>query len=204
MIRNNLFVHRGFTVSFFDALQPIRCHAFAEPADKPIVGGPFRHKCWLQDQQPGAAIRRNQMALTSLFSKTIASLVAASFLAITAPAQDDPAEALPSHYVLTNLGPVGSIPGQPFHVTDNGLISGSAAYNGKEQATIWYKQWKLDIGTHGLGGSNSVSLESTSGAKRWVRQTPRLQTRMGKTFAVSPIWDLRRARRAGRSCGRTG
>jgi uncharacterized membrane protein len=167
MIRNNLFVHRGFTVSFFDALQPIRCHAFAEPADKPIVGGPFRHKCWLQDQQPGAAIRRNQMALTSLFSKTIASLVAASFLAITAPAQDDPAEAegeaLPSHYVLTNLGPVGSIPGQPFHVTDNGLISGSAAYNGNEQATIWYKQWKLDIGTHGLGGSNSVSF----GINQW-------------------------------------
>jgi hypothetical protein len=43
MIRNNLAVHRGFTVSFFDVLQPIRCHAFAEPADKAIAGGPFRH-----------------------------------------------------------------------------------------------------------------------------------------------------------------
>jgi uncharacterized membrane protein len=104
---------------------------------------------------------------TSLFSNTIAGLVAASFLAFTATAQDKPADTrgkpLPSHYVFTNLGPVGSIPGQPFHVTDNGLISGSAAYNGKEQATIWYKQWKLDIGQHGLGGSNSVSF----GINQW-------------------------------------
>jgi hypothetical protein len=56
MIRNNLVVHRGFTVSFFDALQPIRCHAFAEPADEAIVGGQSRHKCRLQDQQPGEAL----------------------------------------------------------------------------------------------------------------------------------------------------
>lgn len=107
------------------------------------------------------------MNVTSLFSKTIAGLVAASFLAIMATAQDKPAEMrgkpLPSRYVLTNLGPVGSIPGQPFHVTNNGLISGSAAYNGKEQATIWYKQWKLDIGQRGLGGSNSVSF----GINQW-------------------------------------
>ena len=45
-------------------------------------------------------------------------------------------------------------PGQPFHLADNGLISGSAAYNGKEQATLWYKRWKANIG---MGGGNSVA-----------------------------------------------
>jgi hypothetical protein len=57
VIRNHLVVHRGFTVSFFDALQPIRCHALAEPAGEAIAGGPFRHHAGFRinklDQQLG-------------------------------------------------------------------------------------------------------------------------------------------------------
>jgi probable HAF family extracellular repeat protein len=105
--------------------------------------------------------RRNQMKSTSLFSMAAVSFVTAVSLSIPAIAQNEPATAghkgSPSRYNITDLGAVGPAPGQPFHITDNGLISGSAQYNGKEQATLWYQRLKVDFGRRGLGGGNSVS-----------------------------------------------
>jgi probable HAF family extracellular repeat protein len=64
-------------------------------------------------------------------------------------------------------------PGQPYAITNNGLISGAAAIpGGKMHAFLWYKGRKLDIGSPGLGGPNSAALAATKGAKPWVR--PRL------------------------------
>jgi probable HAF family extracellular repeat protein len=101
------------------------------------------------------------MKPTALFSIAAVSLMAAASLATPATAQDEAAtvghKGAPSRYSITDLGPVGPAPGQPFHITDNGLISGSAAYNGKEQATLWYQRLKVDFGRRGLGGGNSVA-----------------------------------------------
>jgi uncharacterized membrane protein len=98
------------------------------------------------------------MKQTAVFSVVAASLLTVAAPATPVAAQDEPANAdhkiLATAYALSDLGPVGPTPGQPFHLTDNGLISGSAAYNGKEQATLWYKRWKANIG---MSGGNSVA-----------------------------------------------
>jgi uncharacterized membrane protein len=102
-----------------------------------------------------------------LFSMTGVSLLAA--VALPAQLAGQVTAATPvhrgglSHYNLTDLGVVGPIPGQPFHVADNGLIAGSAAVNNSEDAFLWYRNLSLDIGTRGLGGKNSVSF----GVNRW-------------------------------------
>lgn len=94
------------------------------------------------------------MNLTAALSIATMSLTATA-LAIPAHAQEQTAAA--ARYHLTDLGLVGPSPGQPFHLTNNGLISGSAAYNGREQATLWYQLWKADIGLSDLGGGNSIA-----------------------------------------------
>jgi len=61
-------------------------------------------------------------------------------------------------YTVTDLGPVGGTPGQPFFVAPNGLIGGAAAApNGAMNAMLWYKHLKWDIAKPGLGGTNSVA-----------------------------------------------
>ena len=96
-------------------------------------------------------------------SKIMFSMVSANLLTVVAlstpvVAQDELASVdhkiLATTYALSDLGPVGPTPGQPFHLTANSLISGSAAYNGKEQATLWYKRWETNIA---MGGGNSVA-----------------------------------------------
>src|ERR1017187_10903541 len=84
--------------------------------------------------------------------KTImTSIAAASLFAAFAMAQ-------PPHYPVTDLGPVGATPGQPFFVAPNGLIGGAAAApNGAMNAMLWYRKMKLNIGKTGLGGANSVA-----------------------------------------------
>jgi probable HAF family extracellular repeat protein len=71
----------------------------------------------------------------------------------------------PHHYNLTDLGVVGPTPGQPIHITNNGFISGGAANDNTEHATLWYKRWKLDIGVPGLGGANSTAF----GVNQWAQ-----------------------------------
>ena len=105
--------------------------------------------------------------------KTLFSMAGVSLLAVAAlPAQlaGQVAAATPAHsggphhYNLTDLGVVGPIPGQPFHIADNGLISGSAAVNNAEHAFLWYRRLRLDIGTPGTRGCKQHRLmASTSG-----------------------------------------
>jgi len=62
--------------------------------------------------------------------KTImTSIAAAGLLAAFAMAQ-------PPRYSVTDLGPVGGAPGQPFFVAPNGLIAGTAASNGPTNAML--------------------------------------------------------------------
>jgi probable HAF family extracellular repeat protein len=106
--------------------------------------------------------------------KTLISVAGLSLLTVTAlPAQlvrqvaaatpEHPGG--PSHYNLTDLGVVGPIPGQPFHISNNGLIAGSAAVESAEHAFLWYRKLSLDIGTRGLGGQNSVSFGVNRGGQ---------------------------------------
>lgn len=104
--------------------------------------------------------------------KTMFSMAGVSLLAVAAlPSQLNGQIAAatpehsggPSHYNLTDLGVVGPIPGQPFHIADDGLIAGSAVVNNAEHAFLWYRRLSLDIGTRGLGGANSVAY----GVNRW-------------------------------------
>jgi probable HAF family extracellular repeat protein len=100
------------------------------------------------------------MQLTML--KRITGL--ALFAALAMPAQmmaqqeqEHEREHLP-HYRVKDLGAVGMPPGQPYAITNNGLISGAAVIpGGKMHAILWYKGRKLDIGSRGLGGPNSAA-----------------------------------------------
>jgi probable HAF family extracellular repeat protein len=59
------------------------------------------------------------------------------------------------HYSVTDLGAVGP-GGQPFYVTNNGLVAGAAANSsGGYHAVFWYRGLKSDVGT--LGGANSTA-----------------------------------------------
>jgi uncharacterized membrane protein len=78
----------------------------------------------------------------------LAMLAAFAVLTTTAAAQT---------YTVTDLGPVGGPPGQPYFIANNGLVSGAAAVNTARHAVLWYKGLKMDIGAHGLGGPNSTA-----------------------------------------------
>jgi len=84
--------------------------------------------------------------------KTISrSISAGILLAILAMAQAP-------QYRVTDLGPVGPA-GQPFYVTNNGLVSGGAlATGGAYHAVVWYRGLETDIASGGFGGPNSQAL----------------------------------------------
>jgi probable HAF family extracellular repeat protein len=80
----------------------------------------------------------------------LTSIAAGSLLAAFAIAQ-------PPRYAVTDLGAVGGTPGQPYFVANNGLTSGAAAMpDGTMHAVLWYRGWRADIGTPGLGGLNNL------------------------------------------------
>ena len=82
--------------------------------------------------------------------KTIlASVAAGSLLATLASGQT-------VRYRVTDLGPVGPPPGQPYYLANTGLTAGTAqAPGGAMHAVLWYKGLKADIGANRLGGPNS-------------------------------------------------
>lgn len=82
----------------------------------------------------------------------LTSIAASSLLAALAVAQPRPA------YTITDLGSVGPAPGEPYVVTNNGLIAGSAVSGAALHAVLWYRSVKIDIGVPGLGGPNSQAL----------------------------------------------
>jgi probable HAF family extracellular repeat protein len=60
------------------------------------------------------------------------------------------------NYHVTDLGPVGPPPGQPYYIAGTGLAAGAAATpDGAMHAVLWYQNRMIDIGTRGLGGPNS-------------------------------------------------
>jgi probable HAF family extracellular repeat protein len=59
-------------------------------------------------------------------------------------------------YTVLDLGPVGPA-GQPFHIADNGLVSGAAAAdNGADLSVLYFRGHKVVISNPGLGGANSM------------------------------------------------
>jgi probable HAF family extracellular repeat protein len=79
----------------------------------------------------------------------LTSIAAGSLLATLAAAQP--------RYSITDLGTVGGTPGQPYLITNNGLVAGAAITSGSMHAVLWYKARKMDIGAPGLGGPNSAA-----------------------------------------------
>lgn len=71
----------------------------------------------------------------------------------------------PVRYNIKDLGVVGASPGQPFQITNDGLISGVVVSNGAAQATLWYQRNELNIGGVGLGGANSLAFASNDWAQ---------------------------------------
>jgi probable HAF family extracellular repeat protein len=75
-------------------------------------------------------------------------------------------------YTVTDLGAVGPS-GQPFVITNNGLVSGAAAFpDNTLRAVLWYKGRKLDIGSPGLQGPNSMAI----GVNAWGQAVGEAQT----------------------------
>jgi probable HAF family extracellular repeat protein len=98
--------------------------------------------------------------------KTImTSIAAGSLLAALAMAQTQ-------RFSVTDLGAVGPA-GQPFVITNNGLVSGAAAFpDNTLHSVLWYKGRKLDIGTPGLKGPNSMAI----GVNQWGQVAGEAQT----------------------------
>jgi probable HAF family extracellular repeat protein len=65
----------------------------------------------------------------------------------------------PARYTITDLGTLdGGTFSQPFSINRYGLVSGSSSLpDGNQHATLWLEKLKVDIGTPGLGGPNSIA-----------------------------------------------
>src|ERR1700741_5090686 len=62
-------------------------------------------------------------------------------------------------YIITDLGTLGGPFSEALDVNNNGFVSGLAALtDGAEHAFLWQKGVITDIGTPGLGGSNSAAV----------------------------------------------
>ena len=70
-----------------------------------------------------------------------------------------------SHYIVTDLGTLeGGTFSQPFFINRYGLVSGSSNLpDGNQHAVLWLGKLKLDIGTPGLGGPNSIAFGDNDG-----------------------------------------
>lgn len=61
-------------------------------------------------------------------------------------------------YSILDLGPLGGAPGQPNHISNNGLIAGAAVTaDNKSHASVWFMGFRIDLATPGLGGVNSYA-----------------------------------------------
>jgi len=99
--------------------------------------------------------------------KSILTLIAAgSLLATLASAQT-------SRYTVTDLGVLGPN-GQPFVITNNGLVGGTATVgSGVLHSVLWYRGLRGDIGAPGLGGQNSQAYSANElGQAVGAAQTP--------------------------------
>ncbi len=84
------------------------------------------------------------------------------------------AQAQATHYTITDLGTLpGGTFSQPFVITGNGLIGGSATIaSGAQHAAVWYQGRHVDIGAPGLGGPNSITF-GANGSGQFVGEAER-------------------------------
>ena len=93
-----------------------------------------------------------------------------------------------ARYTVTDLGPVGA--GQPFAITDNGIVSGeiTLADPAVSHAVLWNQGKMKDISSPGLGGPNSAAF----GANIWGQVVGQADTRRpirtAKTFVDRRRW----------------
>ena len=77
----------------------------------------------------------------------------------------------PLRYSVTDLGPVGPTPGQPFVVSGNGFVTGQVILaegaSSVSHAVIWHNGSVNDISSPGLGGVNSAAF----GVNIWEQVT---------------------------------
>src|SRR5581483_11958302 len=83
---------------------------------------------------------------------TLTLMAASTLLAAIAAAQ--PRQA----YNITDLGAVGGPPAGPYLIASDGLIAGATASGKTMHAALWYGNLKIDIGSPGLRGPNSLAL----------------------------------------------
>jgi probable HAF family extracellular repeat protein len=66
-----------------------------------------------------------------------------------------------TRYIVTDLGPIGPPPAQPFAVSDSGFVSGEVVIAGGtgsvSHAVIWKVRSMTDISSPGMGGPNSAT-----------------------------------------------
>jgi probable HAF family extracellular repeat protein len=100
----------------------------------------------------------------TLKQTVLKSIVGGSLLAAVAMAQS------PTYQVI-DLGTVG-LNGQPFAITNNGLVASGVQTGNTLQAVLYYNGRTIDIGKPGLGGPNSQAL----GVNRWGQVVGEAQT----------------------------
>jgi probable HAF family extracellular repeat protein len=100
----------------------------------------------------------------TLKQTVLKSIVGGSLLAAVAIAQSPT-------YTVTDLGMVGPN-GQPFAITNNGLVASGVQTGNTLQAVLWYKGKMKDLGTPGLQGPNSQAL----GVNHWGQVVGEAQT----------------------------
>jgi probable HAF family extracellular repeat protein len=115
-------------------------------------------------------VKGSNLKYTLLISTPAVGLLALLAMPVQMFAQEHKSERV--RYAITDLGIVGNPPAQPYVISNNGLVGGAAANDGRIQAALWYRGLKLDIGKPGLKGANSA----TFGVNEWGQAVGEAET----------------------------
>jgi len=89
------------------------------------------------------------------------SIIGSSFLALFSGLTYAQEQNPPVRYTVTDLGPVGPPPGQPFVLSRDGFVSGQVIVpdgaGSVSHAFVWHGTAPKDISAPGLGGANSAA-----------------------------------------------
>lgn len=96
------------------------------------------------------------MKFRLLFTISSSGLLALLAMPVQTVAQEQQNAQHRLHYTVTDLGPAGNSFSQATYVNNPGLVTGlDTAPDNTQHAVLWYEGMFTDIGTTGLGGSNS-------------------------------------------------